>query len=64
MVAVFVGKKIGDNGRLYRSRITGRDYIVTSHGRQVSAYCNGRRLYGGESRARAFRMIELEDCVA
>lgn len=76
--AVFTGRRFGEAGTLYRSRITGREYLVerTRPKRPLSicrrpnqndyffrVYHNSRCLYAGDSAVRAFGMIELEDCL-
>jgi hypothetical protein len=66
--AVFTGRRFGEAGTLYRSRVTGREYLIERTPSERNdyffrVYHNSRCLYAGDSAIRAFGMIELEDCL-
>lgn len=60
----FTARRFGANDTAYKSRITGRRYVVSRRDGFIRVHVNGRCIYGGESASRAFGMIELEDCAA
>jgi hypothetical protein len=64
--SLFTARKFGPRDTVYRSRLSGRKYVVARDEKDrtfIRVYVNGRCIYGGNSPERAFDMIELDDLV-